>query len=247
MNLLDRLKAEFEIPFSGWDFSHLEGRMEESVLPWNYRMILEAAFASSASCLDMGTGGGEFLDSFAKLPGTTFATERYAPNLPLARTRLGRRGVEVREVGEDNKLPFEPGAFDLVVNKHEEFDGAEVFRTLKKGGTFVTQQVGGLNDINLNAMLGSGNLEYFDWCLAKAIAACADAGLSVVRCDEDYGYTRFYDIEDIVYYLKCIPWQIGDFSVDAYADRLVAMHDLIARKGYLDLVKHRFYLVAEKR
>jgi hypothetical protein len=50
--------------------------MEEKPLPWNYRMILENYFKKAEVVLDMGTGGGEFLDSFKDLPKKNLCNRR---------------------------------------------------------------------------------------------------------------------------------------------------------------------------
>ena len=48
-------------------------------------------------------------------------------------------------------LPFGAGAFELVLNRHEELDPAEVARILAPGGRFLTQQVGSDNWRELGA------------------------------------------------------------------------------------------------
>lgn len=52
-------------------------------------------------------------------------------------------GIQVEEVDGVDKLPFKDSSFDVVANRHESFDVGEVYRVLRPGGYFVTQQVGG--------------------------------------------------------------------------------------------------------
>lgn len=63
---------------------------------------------------------------------------------------------------------------------------------------------------------------------------------------EEIGYSRFYDIGSIVYYLKCIPWQIEDFSIDLYYDKLVLLHEYMEKHKFKDFIKHRFFVIAQK-
>lgn len=49
-----------------------------------------------------------------------------------------------------------------------------------------------------------------------------------------------------VYYLRAIPWQIEDFTVEGYRDKLLALHEQMEREGGLRLASHRFYLEAIK-
>jgi SAM-dependent methyltransferase len=76
-------------------------------------------------------------------PELAYATEAYAPNVPVAKKRLEPLGVRVTAIDDDDSLPFDDAGFDLVLNKHESFSPAEVRRILRPGGTFLTQQVGG--------------------------------------------------------------------------------------------------------
>ncbi|CAG9621254.1 hypothetical protein BACCIP111883_02026 [Sutcliffiella rhizosphaerae] len=73
------------------------------------------------------------------------------------------------EVKENNKLQFPDQYFDLVINKHEEYEPGEVNRVLKNGGVFLTQQVG-VDDCNqINKLLGAPiNDEYAHWELEFA-------------------------------------------------------------------------------
>ena len=132
-----------EASFSGWDFSWLADRWITDPLPWNYGERVLAAFSGVDSLLDMGTGGGEFLASLAPLPPDAWATENYAPNMPIARGRLEPLGIHLVTGVPDDALPFPSERFDLVINRHELYDTAEVYRILKPGGRFMTQQVGG--------------------------------------------------------------------------------------------------------
>lgn len=248
IELIERLRKEFSTSFTGWDFSYLtdSGRMKETPLPWDYRALVLRLAEGRQVMLDMGTGGGEFLSSLAVRPPKVFATEGYPPNIDIARTCLSPLGIEVRAVGSDNLLPFDDHSFDLVINRHEECSIPEVKRVLQPGGIFLTQQVGGLNDADINSSLGAGHPEYLDWCLLKMVSDLQDGGFQVLDSDEYIGKTRFYDTGALVYYLKCIPWQIEDFSVDRYFQRLELIDRTIRKKGYIDFANHRFYLIATR-
>ncbi len=246
LQLKQYLISQYEIKFSGWDFSYLDGKMEESPLPWNYRNIITEYMKTSSCMLDMGTGGGEFLDSLEELPKLVYATEGYAPNIPIAQNRLKHKNIEVKAIDETNILPFDNASFDLVINRHEEYIVDEVKRVLKENGYFVTQQVGGMNNIDINSTLGANPPHYYNWCLLKTIEDLTNAGFKIVISDEKIGYSRFYDIGSIVYYLKCIPWQIDDFSVEKYFDRLYLLDEYIKAHKYKDFMNHRFYVIAQR-
>jgi len=243
-NLIDEALAAH---FSGWDFSWLAGRWIDSPLPWNYGQRVRAALPGVQSLLDMGTGGGEFLAAQTPLPPDTWATENYAPNMPIARGRLEPRGVRVVTGVADDALPFADGRFDLVINRHESFDADEIWRILKPGGRFMTQQVGGRDNLRLNELLqGVAAFEFDAWGLDIAVQQLTAAGLMVVEQLEAFPETRVSDIGAVVYYLRAIPWQIEDFTVQGYRDKLMALHQTMEREGGLRLTSHRFYIEAVK-
>jgi SAM-dependent methyltransferase len=233
--------------FSGWDFSWLNGRWHEAAPSWDYRQLVQARIKNAASLLDMGTGGGEFLSSLTDLPPTTYATEGYAPNIPVAKERLEPLGINVVQVVDDNALPLPSNAFDLVINRHESYALPEVFRILRPGGLFLTQQVGPRNCVELNQYLEAPlEPDIHSWSLAQENTAVEEAGFRIRRSEKQLLDSIFYDIGAAIYYLKVIAWQIPDFSIEAYRDRLEAMHRLIERQGAFYATAQRFLIEAEK-
>ena len=241
--------------------SYLHGRRVEgagSKHHWDYALHVFEAMKQAHSMLDMGTGGGERLASFAAqqpLPEHICATEGYTPNVAIARQRLAPLGVTVYEVNDDHHLPFAGNSFDLIINRHASYDPHEVSRILKPGGQFITQQVGDQTNRRLHELLErekpagyfyAGALQKHAWNLAFAVQELEAFGWRILTQQEEFFPIRYYDIGAIVYYLKAIPWEISDFSVEKYFDRLVEVHHLIQREGYVDVAFHQFLIVAQK-
>ena len=234
--------------FSGWSFPFMDGRWRESPPTWDYRAMLLDRLRRAESLLDMGTGGGELLASLPFLPADTSATEGYPPNLPLARRRLEPLGVRVEPPLPVDRLPFADGRFDLVINRHEAYVPTEVQRVLRPGGRFLTQQVGGRDNIRLNQLLGAeGARQYGDWDLSRAVHELEEVGLRIIDAREEFPETVFADVGAVVYYLKAVPWQIDGFSVDEYREPLLALHQTIQADGGLLVTSHRFLVEAERR
>lgn len=240
----DALKHDF----SGWDFSFLSQRWRMSPTSWDYSRRVRERMRMVDSLLDMGTGGGEFLSSIGQLPPRTCATEAYEPNLPIARERLEPLGVEVVGLHSHDVLPFEEGTFDLVIDRHEFFSAPELYRVLRPGGRFITQQVGGRDNLRLGELLQAPSASPVPgWGLAAACRQLKEAGLCVIERIEEFPETTIFDVGAVVYYLKAIPWQIPDFDVDEYRGRLRALHERIQEEGPLVLTSHRFFIEATKR
>ena len=233
--------------FSGWEFNWLEGRMIQENPTWDYRAIVTDAFSNANSLLDLGTGGGELLASFAPLPPDTHVTESYLPNQALAQERLSPLGVEVHATQTDQPLPFSDNRFDLVISRHESYDAQEVCRVLKPGGLFITQQVGGLDNLELNQVLEDDlSFPYTKWGLAAALTGLYETDFLIERAEQAALVSKFIDIGAVVYYLKAIPWQVEGFSVKTHYSPLVQLHNIIERQGEFLATAHRFLILARK-
>lgn len=73
-------------------------------------------------------------------------TENYAPNFEVANNNLEPLRIKVAVDLKNKELPFENDFFRFDNKQAEEFISSEVYRILKKGGIFFTQQVSGDND-----------------------------------------------------------------------------------------------------
>ncbi|QRN82126.1 class I SAM-dependent methyltransferase [Chloroflexota bacterium] len=244
----DRLVADaLEAHFEGWDFCWLEGRLVQEDTPWDYPEIVRSHFVSTQSLLDLGTGGGELLADLGPLPSNTHATEAYPPNQIIARQRLEPMGVTVHAIDDKPNLPFSNGQFDLVINRHESYAPEEIHRILKPGGLFITQQVGGLDNLELNQTLEDQlSFPFLHWGLAEALTGLYEAGFQVSRAEKAALRSSFRDIGAVVYYLKAIPWQIEGFDPQTSHDKLVRLHNIIERQGEFVATAHRFLIMAQK-
>lgn len=104
--------------------------------------------------------------AFSPLPGETYATEGYKPNVEIAKRNLEPLGVTVVEVDGDegppynSNLPFDDNFFDLITDRHEAYCPQEIYRILKDDAHFITQQVGSLSIANLIQLFDSKTLKF---------------------------------------------------------------------------------------
>ena len=169
----------------GWDFSHIRGRYdEERDLPWDYPAIVRERLRPEARVLDYDTGGGEFLLSLGHPYDRTAATEGYPPNVALCQDTLLPLGIDFKACADPAAIPFPDGSFDLILDRHGDFCPPELYRLLKDGGTFVTEQVGGDNDRDLVERVLPGTPKpYPDLYLPKQRLAFEAAGFHILRAD----------------------------------------------------------------
>ncbi|PKN87759.1 MAG: SAM-dependent methyltransferase [Chloroflexi bacterium HGW-Chloroflexi-8] len=241
------IKEAISAHFSGWDFSFMKNRYLEGDPIWDYRQIVVSHLPDCMALLDMGTGGGEFLSMISELPPFTAATEAWLPNLEIAHQRLSPLGIVVSFVENDHNLPFPDEQFDRVINRHESYSPGEVMRILQPGGIFITQQVGGKDNDELNQFLAPGIPFTFEsWNLESAVTQLQEEGFEILEqktCRINY---EFLDIGAVVYYLKVCEWQIPGFSIDKYHDRLLALHQHIQDQGGFASSGERFLIIARK-
>lgn len=246
---ISQWKAEEEIAhIHGWDFSHIAGRYEEETdFPWDYRQVIAAHLTPDMQLLDVDTGGGEFLLSLGHPYGNTAATENYPPNVELCRETLLPLGVDFRQADGKGKLPFENGRFHMVINRHGDFAPDEIYRVLKPGGLFISQQVGAENDRELvEHLCGKIPLPFPEQYADKAAKAFQIAGFSVLRQEECFRAIRFFDIGALVWFARVICWEFPDFSVATHLEKLLLAQRILDKTGCIEGKTHRFLLVAQK-
>jgi len=256
MRDFDELVAEGSAaPVEGWDFSWFEGRATEERPPWGYARMLGQRMAGLAggagtAAVDLQTGGGEVLATIPAGPRALVATESWPPNARVARANLAALGARVvATAAYDEDLPFADDAFDLVVSRHPvDVPWGEVERVLKAGGTYFSQDVGDGSVGELtDFMMGpqpepDGPTRDPIWSVRGAEAA----GLSVADLREFRGRMEFYDVAAVICFLRKVVWIVPGFTVDAYLDRLRALHALIEREGPFAATSVRFLIEARK-
>jgi len=238
------LGEEASAQICGWDFSHIEDRYEEAgELPWDYRQVIKQYLKPEHEVLDMDTGGGEFLLSLNHPFDRCAATEGYPPNVALCREKLLPLGIDFRPADE----PFEDNRFDVVLNRHGSFDPAEVWRVLKPGGVFITQQVGEDNDRELVELLLPGIPKpYPGWSLKPVQQSLATQGVKVLRGEEAFRPIWFYDVGALVWFAKIIEWEFPGFSVENCLPQLLCAQERLECDGKIEGKAHRFLIVAQK-
>ena len=232
----------------GWDFSHIEGRYADvGELPWDYKTIIRQHLQKDMRILDYDTGGGEFLLSLQHPFDKTAATEGYPPNVTLCQETLLPLGIDFKPCSTPEEIPFPDESFDLILNRHGSFDAKELHRLLKKGGLFITQQVGSNNDRELvELVLPDAEKPYPHLNLKEQKKAFEDAGFTILQSGEAFCPLRFFDVGAFVWFARIIQWEFPGFSVDACFNRLLHVHKAIKENGYVEGTTHRYLIVAQK-
>lgn len=247
--LYNAWKAEENIAhIHGWDFSYLDGRFtEETDLPWNYEKIVHSYLMPCHNILDIDTGGGEFLLSLNHPFDNTSATEGYPPNFELCKRKLLPLGINLKMVNDYSNMPFADNSFDLIINRHGNYDVDELYRILKPNGIFITEQVGENNDRDLVELLLPDTAKpYEKHNLAEQSKQFEDIGFTILKSDEAYRPIKFFDTGALVWFARIIQWEFPNFSVDACFSQLLMAEEMRKKNGCIQGTIHRFLLVARK-
>lgn len=246
--LVENWKQEEKQPFSGWDFSYLDGRMLEGQPDWSYSSSAAELLKQSSAVVDLDTGGGErFLELRDYWPNKVVVTENHLSNFRLATERLTPLGVKVVNIQLTDfaPMPFADSEFDLVLNRHSAFNPNEVARVLTWGGTFLTQQVHGLWAVDLLAAFDA-KPQWPEATPEKYLPRLKAAGLEIVNNQEWSGQLAFTDVGAIVYYLKAVPWLVPEFSVESHLRYLFSLQNRLEDKESLTFIARKYLIEARK-
>lgn len=242
-------KEESAAHIRGWDFSHIHGRYEEEQdLPWEYGTIVRHYLTNDTELLDYDTGGGEFLLSLKHPYHRTSATEGYPPNVSLCQKTLLPLGIRFKECNNASNIPFDDAAFDLIINRHGDFNPQELYRLLNNNGIVVTEQVGDENDRELVEMVLPNTIKpYPNLNLQKQLKEFEKAGFQILQAEEAFRPIIFYDVGAFVWFARIIEWEFPGFSVDRCFERLLEMQKVVEKEGKITGTIHRYLIVAQKK
>jgi len=231
--------------FAGWSFDDVAPKPIGPGLPWDYRRRATDLVDRASFVLDMGTGGGElFADLCQGHRGRAVATEPWHVNAPIAKGRLSPLGVEV-VCAHSLHLPFREGVFDLVLNRHEELDPAEVGRVLARGGRILTQQVGRNNWRELRAFFP--RMQDFGPLFEQHVSGFRRAGLTIVQAEARDIRVAYRGLGEVVYMLCVTPWTIPHFDpLGQDLKALLRLEERLATRDGLVLTESRFLIEAAK-
>lgn len=245
----EELVAEADCaPIHGWDFSWLEGRAFEERPSWRYSNLVAERAGTVSAMLDLQSGGGEMLSGLPRFAPVTVAAEGWKANATIAADRLRHLGIHVVLADTTRPaFPFADATFDLVTSRHPvETCWLEIARVLCPGGMFLSQQIGPHTVGELaEFMMGPRPSESLrDPELARRSAE--SVGMQVLDLRAERPRTVFNDVGAVVYFLRLVVWIVPDFTVDAYRDRLVSLHERIQRDGPFVAHAARFLIEARK-
>lgn len=230
--------------FSGWTFDAVTVRHHDAGPPWDYETLAREAARGARSIADLGTGGGErFAAIIDGVRARAVATEEWHINAPVAHARLRPLGADVVRA-DSLRLPFAADAFELVLDRHEALEPAEVARVLMPGGTVITQQVGPNEWPELRRFFPEKAVFTDHFNIYQR--GFRDAGLVIDDARWHERRAAYATLGDVVFMMLVTPWDFPEFEPDREIDRLLAMKDALGAPDGIELTEMRYILRARK-
>jgi SAM-dependent methyltransferase len=231
--------------FSGWQLDEFTPKPLGPTEPWSYEARAGDLLRNARSVLDMGTGGGEVFERLcSSFGGQAVATEPWSVNAPVAAARLRPHGIAVVRCGS-LQLPFRAATFDLVLNRHEELDPAEVARVVSRGGRVLTQQIGRNWWRELRAFFP--RMQDFGDLFRRYERGFRTSHLAVVEARTHEWKAAYRGLGDIVFLLCVAPWEIPDFDpLGRDLPALLAAEEALSTDDGIVLTESLFLIEAMK-
>lgn len=221
----------------GWNFSKIKPYVEYKS-DYNYYKKVVENITPNTTMLDIGCGSGEKSTRY-------FSLAKKIVMLDIENVMLKKAKANAKKYYGDNnkkftfvlgdgdgKLNFKDESFDLVVSRHCGANMSEVYRVLKKGGVFISEDIDDLDCIELKDYFKRGQAYgNVDKLKSGIFADALKAGFSDINLKSFEEIEYYKQIEQLEYLLGYTPIIDG---YDEEKDRVVLekyCEDHLTNKG----------------
>ncbi|MCC8068906.1 MAG: SAM-dependent methyltransferase, partial [Ruminococcus sp.] len=156
-------------------------------------------------------------------------------------------GIDFKECNNPARIPFDDGTFDLIINRHGNFNAQEINGLLHDNGVFITEQVDSENDRDLvEWVLPETEKPFPNLNLKEQLKHFENVGFHILKADEVYRPIEFYDVGAFVWFAHIIEWEFPGFSVDKCFEQLLKMQKMVEKDGRIVGTIHRYLIVVKK-
>ena len=196
----------------GWNFSNIKNKVEYKHDYNYYRKVVENITPQTVM-LDIGCGSGEKSIRYYSLAKKVVMLD--IENEMLKKAKANRQKYYGSKYNSkfnfiladgDGKLDFKDESFDLVVSRHCGANMREVYRVLKKGGIFISEDIDDKDCIALKECFNRGQAYGNKEDLKVTILnECVKAGFSTIELKNMEEIEYYPEIEGLEYLLGYTP------------------------------------------
>ena len=222
----------------GWSFKSIKPIVEQKS-DYNYYKTVVEQITPSTIMLDIGCGSAEKSTRYFSLAKKIYALDLEPEMLKKAKANAekyygddAKQKFEFLIANADQKLEFADNTFDVVCSRHCGANMAEVFRILKLGGFFVSEDIDKYDCYELKKYFNRGqNFDTNPSIKQQIFLDCLDAGFSKIEL-LSFEQTEYYPcIEQLEFLLENTPIIDG---YDKASDRKILkqyVKDFTCEKG----------------
>lgn len=148
---------------------------------------------------------------------------------------------------DSERLPIAGASVNIVICRHAPFNAQEVFRLLKQGGTFITQQVSEGDKRNFKGIFKRGQAygEKSGTLKKRYLKELREAGVRIIE-ERTVNTTEYYEsMNDVIFLLANTPI-IPDFNYDKEQDKLELIEKEFKTNNGVRTNSERFLIVGRK-
>lgn len=236
----------------GWNFSTMKHTTEQDSPYYYYHKVVEYIQPDTVM-LDLGCGSGEKSTKYFGLAKKIIMVDNEPEMLKKAKENVEKFYNENKaskfefQIGDaDGRLDYADETFDLVVSRHCGGNMHEIYRVLKKGGVFISEDIDDIDCLELKEYYNRGQNYPLDKTQKEKIFQdIFDAGFSEIKL-LNFDQREYYpNIEELIFLLDHTPIIDG---YDEENDRETLekyCKDFITEKGVL--LKRRLYAFELKK
>lgn len=197
----------------GWNFAKINPKVEY-LSNYNYYTEVVKHIKPTAVMLDIGCGSAEKAIRYYSLAKKVYETDLESEMLNKARNNAKKyyennnkmyNKFVFKQMDCKVDYPFPDNHFDLVVSRHCGANIKEVYRILKKGGVFISEDISFNDCQELKEVFNRGQNYLAQPLYSQTIAECVDAGFSEVDFVRFEEIEYYKDIDELKYLLSYTP------------------------------------------
>ena len=237
----------------GWNFSKMNYSVKR-LTDYDYYKEVIKHITPTTKILDIGCGSAEKTIRFYSLAKKTYLTDFEPEMLSKAKKNIekyygqsdkNRNKFILKVLDCNGPFDFEDNFFDLVVSRHCGANMKEVFRVLKKGGVFISEDYSNDDCYEIKEIFERGQSFKEEPLYKKQMNECIESGFSEIKFLKFEEIEYYKSIEDLKFLLHHTPI-IGGFDDEKDAETLQKFIEKYSTKTGIQLNRKLYAFTVKK-